>query len=68
MGIGQYEVNRWNRQQHVRGSESAFVSKTPRLPPKVDAPRELLLGERLRPKGKSATRRVFEKAVLEAPC
>lgn len=61
-------MNRWNNYQHAYSSANVFSSKTPRLPPKVDAPRERLLDERLRPKGISATRRLFEAAVLEAPC
>lgn len=68
VGVGQYDVTRWNNAQHQNGTTNIFVSKTPRLPPRVDAPRELLLNERLHPKGTAATVRLFEAAALEAPC
>lgn len=69
VGTGQYDITRWNNFQHRKGGVNVFESKTPRLPPKVDAPRELLLNERIHPKGGSATRRpLVEVEVLEAPC
>jgi hypothetical protein len=50
-GPGQYDITRWQRLQHSNGNRSVFLSLTPRLPQKVDTPRELLLNERLHPKG-----------------
>lgn len=51
VGPGQYDINRWQRHQHSNGNHSVFISLTPRLPQRVDSPRELLLNERLHPKG-----------------
>lgn len=68
VGTGQYDVTRWNNSQHTNGSTSVFSSNTPRLPPRVDTPRELMLNERLHPKKISNTRKLFEAEVLEAPC
>lgn len=50
-GPGQYDITRWQRHQYSNGNRSVFLSLTPRLPPRVDTPRELLLNERLHPKG-----------------
>ncbi len=68
VGIGQYDLDRWHNYQHKNASENVFSSGTPRLPVRVDTPRELLLKERLYPKGISATRRLFQAAALGAPC
>ena len=51
VGAGQYDILRWKSSQHTNGNISVFTSRTPRLPPKVDSPRELLLNERIHPKG-----------------
>ena len=67
VGSGQYNITRWQRHQHVNGNNSVFVSGTPRLPMRVDSPRELLLNERIHPKGIPAQQRVFLVPV-EAPC
>lgn len=53
VGPGQYDITRWKRHQHSNGNNSVFISLTPRLPQRVDTPRELLLNERLHPKGKT---------------
>ena len=53
VGPGQYDITCWQRHQHSNGSCSVFFSLTPRLPQQVDTPRELLLNERLHPKGQT---------------
>lgn len=59
VGAGQYDIIRWQRHQHVNGNTSVFVSGTPRLPARVDSPRELLLNERIHPKGLPHRQRGF---------
>ena len=67
VGVGQYDLNRWHRYQHKNGNVNIFISKTPRLPPKVDAPRELLLNERIHPK-RLHTGREFCEPVIKNQC
>ncbi len=54
VGAGQYDINRCHESRHVHASVSVFVSGTPRLPKQGDSQRELLLNERLHPKGVSS--------------
>ena len=66
VGAGQYDILRWKKSQHTNGNISVFMSSTPRLPPKVDSPRELLLNERIHPKGIPLHERTLHISV-EAP-
>ena len=59
VGAGQYDINRWHAHRHVNANRSVFVSGTPRLPKKVDSPRELLLNERIHPKGIPVSKKQF---------
>ena len=63
VGAGQYDILRWKKAQPTNGNISVFTSRTPRLPPKVDAPREQLLNERIHPKGISLHKRTFHVSV-----
>ena len=67
VGAGQYDISRWQRHQDVNANTSVFVSASPRLPVMVDSQRELLLNERIHPKGVPISKRLFLVPV-EAPC
>lgn len=51
VGPAQYNINRWYMQRHQNANANVFISKTPRLPPKVDSTQERLLQERITPRG-----------------